>query len=284
MIPTTTAELVAHAGCSLGESPYWDPRGILWFSDIDSRKLFSINWASRELRSFETLQSVCCIVSTADGQQAVALERSIALGILPEIEPVRHIPLDVNVRFNDGGCDSRGRLFLGTTHREYQDGFGSLLRVDRAGSTEILSGLSISNGLVWSADGHTMVHIDTLRRAFFVYDYSPDEGTVTSPPRIVDLSHIAGLPDGCAMDVKGRVWVAFWSGGQLVCFDLRGNSLERIEVPAAHVTSCCFVGDELDHLAITTANPEQSKRAEDGAVYVSKVHVPGAPLPVMVNL
>ena len=60
-------------------------------------------------------------------------------------------------RCNDGGCDCRGRLWIGTMHRKFNTGAGSLYCVDE----DLLlqkkrEQVTISNGVAWSPDNDRM--------------------------------------------------------------------------------------------------------------------------------
>lgn len=274
----TIADVVEGVTCILGEAPLWTEPGEVWFSDIDGRELHRVEWSTGAVSSVKTDQSVCCMVSAEGGGQVVAMEGSVAVGHLPDLTSVRDVKIPSSSRFNDGGCDPMGRLFLGTTDREFTDGRGSLIRVDERGEQQVLTGLSISNGLGWTGDGTTMAHIDTLRKAVFLYSYDLDEATPVGDPRVLDVSALPGLPDGCALDVEDRLWIAFWGGSQVVCIDLNGRVCETIPLPVPHVTSCCFAGPAHDSLFITTARPLGDTTVHAGAPFVAELGVIGASL------
>ena len=61
------------------------------------------------------------------------------------------------------------------------------------------------------------------------------------------------MPDGLCVDAEGCVWSAQWNGWQVVCYSPEGEPLLTVDVPAQRVTSCCFGGEKLDQLFITTA-------------------------------
>ena len=87
-------------------------------------------------------------------------------------------------RFNDGRCDRRGRFFVGSMNERRDAPSATLVRVDLDGTmTEVLAGMTISNGLAWSPDGRTMYHADTPTHTVRAFDYDPDAG-VPSRPRV----------------------------------------------------------------------------------------------------
>lgn len=77
------------------------------------------------------------------------------------------------------------------------------------------------------------------------------------------------------------LWVTHWGGPGVYRWNpLNGKLIGKVGVPAPHVTSWAFAGDDLDHLIITTAR--QHLRANEllqypgsGDVFVGKTNVKG---------
>src|SRR5690606_37952572 len=62
------------------------------------------------------------------------------------------------------------------------------------------------------------------------------------------------MPDGMCVDSEGMLWVGFWGGSRVGRYDPdNGSHLADIRIPAPHVTSCCFGGEDLKTLYVTTA-------------------------------
>jgi sugar lactone lactonase YvrE len=78
------------------------------------------------------------------------------------------------------------------------------------------------------------------------------------------------------IDERGRLWVALYEGGAVVCCDTEsGAILERIDVPASRTTSCAFGGSDLADLFITSGrNPAEP---ESGGIFVVRPGVRGVP-------
>jgi sugar lactone lactonase YvrE len=96
--------------------------------------------------------------------------------------------------------------------------------------------------------------VDSPTRRIDVFDYSVAAGTLARRRTLASVAGVPGNPDGLTVDADGRVWVAFFGGGQVRCFAPSGRLEAIIEVPGAkHVTSCAFGGVALDRLFITTA-------------------------------
>src|SRR4029079_13876163 len=73
-------------------------------------------------------------------------------------------------RFNDGRCDAHERLFAGYMNEARDASSAALIRLDPDFTqTQVISGMTISNGLAWSPDGRTMYHADTPTQVVHAY-------------------------------------------------------------------------------------------------------------------
>ncbi len=158
-------------------------------------------------------------------------------------------------RFNDGRCDPRGRFWAGTMAIDAAPGAGSLHRLDPDGRAHrILQGITISNGLAWSADGGTLYYVDTGGQAIQAFDFDLETGGVGRRRDVVDVPAGLGRPDGMAIDSEGMLWVALWDGGLVTRWDPKtGALLDRVSLPVSRPTSCAFGGPTLEDLYITSA-------------------------------
>jgi sugar lactone lactonase YvrE len=133
-------------------------------------------------------------------------------------------------------------------------GLGSLYRVDAAWRIDrLLDRVSISNGLAWSGDARTMYYIDSPTRRVDAFDFDVANGAIANRRTVIEVDD--GYPDGMCIDRQDNLWVAFWGGWGVGCFDPRsGKRIARVKVPVEAVTSCCFGGPNWDELYITTAS------------------------------
>jgi sugar lactone lactonase YvrE len=143
----------------------------------------------------------------------------------------------------------------------------------------MLTGLTISNGLVWTEDGKTMYFIDTAAQAVWGFDFNSRTGEITRKRTVVAIPESEGFPDGMSIDSRGMLWIALFGGGKVSCYDPgTGQKLAEVQVPASRVTSCAFGGELLDQLYITTARMglDEAALAREplaGGLFVAK---PGA--------
>ena len=114
---------------------------------------------------------------------------------------------------NDGGTDRQGRFFCGSMAYDMADPRGALYRYDADGTIrEVLAGVTISNGIAWSADGGVMYYIDSATQRVDIFDYDAASGTPVRRRPLVQVEPGPWVPDGLALDDEGGVWVALYRG------------------------------------------------------------------------
>jgi sugar lactone lactonase YvrE len=158
-------------------------------------------------------------------------------------------------------------------------GAGSLYRLDADGSVvQMLSDVTISNGIVWSLDGSTMYYIDTPTRRVDAFSFHPDEGQINDRRPVIELPPGPGSPDGMAIDADGCLWVALYGGSAVHRYSPDGRLDAVVTVAATAPTSCAFGGSDLDVLYITTAakgTPPGSHEPHAGGLFAVDPRVRG---------
>jgi gluconolactonase len=129
-------------------------------------------------------------------------------------------------------------------------------------------------------DKTKMYYIDTISMKVDIFDYN--NGQISNRRTLIEISDNMGYPDGMCSDSEDNIWVAFWMGSCVRGFDGKnGKQIAEIKVPAQKVTSCCFAGEKLDKLIITTAlgNPDEKvdleQYPESGFVFATSLGVVG---------
>lgn len=274
---------------TLGEGPCWDAelKRFYWV-DIEAHTLWWYDEREDELSSFDMGQQIGFVVPKVTDGVVVGLKDGIYEWDEGARELEKIVELDDSsgeLRFNDGKADPYGRLFAGTLHLDGKEGEASLYRVDRDGTvTELLYDLTLSNGLTWSVDHDAFYHIDTPTETIRKFAFDLKTGTLSEGEVVIDFSREDGFPDGMTSDTEGCLWIAHYAGGKVSRWDpLTGDKLLEVNVPAPNVTSCCFIGDELNRLAITTAREGMDEEAlrdypEAGSVFIVETSVKGMPL------
>lgn len=255
---------VIPAQCFLGEGPYWHVgRQSFFWVDIENGKLFEHHLASGKTNSKSFPHRLTLVLEGKENLLILALDRKIAsynldtekLEWLTEVEA--DLPLN---RFNDGKCDAKGRLWIGTLSSKFTKGSGSLYRVGKdLKPKKQLDQLTISNGMAWTEDNQTFYFIDTPTRQIKAFHFDLESGEIEFDRIAVEIPEELGFPDGMCIDQEGMLWVAHYGGSGVYRWNpISGELLDKIELPVPHVTSCCFGGENLDTLLITTAQENMS--------------------------
>lgn len=278
------AQLVFDSRDTLGEGPVWYS-GSLWWVDIEGKALRCFDPTAERCTTSPLEKRPGCAVPCESGRWLIANEEGLAFLNIDDEKMDTFDPFLVGnprLRFNDGKCDPVGRLLVGTLEEDLKEGGACLYRLDTDGKRSVLlEGVTISNGLAWSGDGRTLYYIDTLTRSIERFEYELSSGSVSSRRCLVTVPEQDGFPDGMAIDSEGHLWVALWGGGAVQRFHCEtGEKLDRVDVPVSQVTSCCFGGESMDTLFITTARiglskEDLAKQPRAGSVFSCQTSVAG---------
>eukprot|EP01098_Paradermamoeba_levis_P001582 TRINITY_DN11857_c0_g1_i1.p1 TRINITY_DN11857_c0_g1~~TRINITY_DN11857_c0_g1_i1.p1 ORF type:complete len:297 (+),score=80.89 TRINITY_DN11857_c0_g1_i1:102-992(+) len=261
---TSTPEVVCDLRCPLGEGALWDHRKqVLYWVDILSSKVFEFNPKTNENKGCDVGSYVGTVVTrNKNPNQIIVATRSVGVAVLdlesssPSLSPLVHPNQRSENRYNDGKCDPQGRFWVGTMHVDpnIRDQ-GSLFCISpNLSVSEALSGVSISNGIVWSSDSKKMFYIDTPTGVVFSFDFLPETGEISNKQIAVKIPEGTGHPDGMAIDEEGMIWVAHWAGSRVCRYDpTNGKLLFTVSLPVSQVTSCAWGGEKFDELYITSA-------------------------------
>jgi sugar lactone lactonase YvrE len=245
----------------LSEGPRWDgARGeLLWVDVLAGRLHRARSGAGGQLQVLQTFQ-----VPGHLGAAAPAVGGGYVLaagpgflhvddaGVIRELEQPEAGRTDV--RMNDGACDPQGRFWAGTMAYDEAPGAGCLYRLELDGRcTQVLTGLTISNGIGWSPDGTTMYLADSGTGDVDAFDFDPATGDLSRRRTIVHISTPNAAPDGLTVDHQGNIWVALWNGGALARYHPDGSLLDTIPLPVDRPTSCAFGDTAGGTLFVTTA-------------------------------
>lgn len=253
------AELVVDARARLAEGPLWDTsaRELVWV-DILGRRVHRFRPSDGRASYVATPSPVGAVGLRASGGLVLALEDGLYLSDAGDERPhllVRPADQAPGLRFNDGKVDPLGRFWAGTMAYDARPGAGALYRLDPdARLSQVLDGVTISNGLGWSPDQRLCYFADTATQAVDRFDFHAESGAISGRRAFVDIPTHDGAPDGLTVDVEGAVWVALWGGGEVRRYRSDGALDVVVRLPVEQVSSCAFGGDDLADLYITTAS------------------------------
>lgn len=137
-------------------------------------------------------------------------------------------------------------------------------------SRRVAAGIGFPNGLGVRADGRMLIVCESLTGNLLSY-------LITAPGELSPSAKGNGMigrrsvPDGFCFDVDGRLIVAGHNTSHLFVLDgTDGRPLDVIELPEEGPTNCCFGGDDLRTLFVTSS--------DHGNVFALEWDRPGMPL------
>lgn len=263
-----------------GEGAVWhEPWGGLRFVDLLEGDVLFRDEATGRIDRMPTGSDVAALVRPrAGGGLVVAVRERFALfDAAGALEDSSRDLVPAGARFNEGAVDPFGRVLCGTIVDGSQP-LAALWRLDADGTTtRVLDGITVSNGLGFTADDRRAFYVDSPTRRIDVFDVD-DAGDLHGRRPFADTSSYDGFPDGVCVDVDGGVWVAFYGGSAVRRFDADGMLSEVVEVPdVTQVTSSAIGGANGTTLYITTSREHLAHDAQPaaGSLYTAEVGVRG---------
>jgi len=287
MAASLRPDVAFDAGATLGEGPVWDEeqQRLLWV-DILPGLVHRFDPVTGSDVVFGVGKPVGSASLRRGGGLVLAVEDGFALldpgwQRLDQVAVIEHP--GPPARFNEGKCDPAGRFLAGTMAYDQTAGAGSVYRLDPGlAVTKLLDGVTISNGLAWSADGATMYYIDTPTQGVDAFHYDIETGRLANRRRVVDIPAAAGMPDGMTIDADGCLWVALYGGSAVHRYAPDGRLDATVSFPATNITCPVFGAREFDRLYVTSARDGLDERQlaaqpHAGAVFAVDVGARGLP-------
>lgn len=252
-----------------GPERYWLAEGIIWddrvgeavWVDVHNGDLYRDLAAPKKTHLDTTVGAVALaedggyLVAGHRGLIAIAADGSISTG--PDL-------VGAASRLNDGIVDPQGRFLVGSGALEGRSDDQQLLRVSPDGTVELLrEGLSLSNGLAFTADG-TLFHVDTWVKKI---------SALRDGEWQIVLDDFEGYPDGITIDADDCLWVAEYGAGRVQRFTLDGDLLETVTIDTVEATCPGFLPEGL----AITSGAESAKDANAGAIWIATVDAKGRP-------
>ena len=270
----------------VGEGPIWDYKNhrLLW---IDTQgALLIYNPQTGENTEYKLDRQIGTVIPYEKDTVLVGLEDGIYEMNLTDNK--LHFVADpegreAGNRYNDGKCDTKGRLWIGTMDKDCTPQKAAFFSVNPGGKfKKELDNVTISNGVTWSPDGKTMYYQDTPTRKVSAFDFDEESGTISNRREVITLPNNLGTPDGNAMDEEGMLWIANWGAACVTRWNPQtGEMLQKIDVPALNVSALAFGGEGMEQLYITTSalwmpDSEVANYPDAGKLFVVTPGVKGA--------
>lgn len=276
------AERITDTVANHGEGPVWSPDwgGLKWV-DMLAGDVLSLLPSGDVTRWSSGNPIVAAVRPRTTGGMVLGVERGFALTnesgeitFLPPLWP------QGKLRMNEGACDPDGNFWCGSMAYDRAEGAASLWRLAPDGTAEeVLTDLTISNGLQWTADFLTAFYNDTETYTVSAFDWSSEEG-LTNRRVFVDLREDEVRPDGLTLDAEGGVWIGLSNGAAVRRYDANGVLSDVIELPVTKATACTFGGESLDQLFITTSREgfDDDHEPAAGSLFLAEPGVKGLPV------
>ena len=294
----------------LGEAPFWHPtEKMLYWIDIPGKKIHRATLDGVVTEGWEMTQEPGCIAPAKRGGLIIALRDGIYRADVWQAELVKIASVDYDTatqRFNDGKCDTAGRLWAGSMFEPRTQRLAALYCLDARDTVAhqkppkfaiAQKDAILANGLGWSPDNKTMYWADTVDQIIHAWDWDEATGSMSNKrvfqkfdakpagwtPENTQGVNYQGRPDGCAVDTQGNYYIAMYDGQRILKFAASGKLLAVIPTPTRCTTMPCFGGDDMKTLFITTSSfmrsaEEMKAQPLAGHVFSMQVDVPGLPV------
>jgi len=276
---TGIAQVCVRERFLLGEGPCWNQSTGEWsWVDIKTGTLHLMDTHGQR-KSVQCGQYLGAAIPTEKGYFVAAMTTGLYLMDRNEVLRRLDVPegLAVYQRFNDAKCDPVGRLLAGTMPlfmNHMREG-GKLYRFEGGKAIAYDLNVTVPNGMAWSADGSTLYLVDTGASTVDRLKYDLQSGSIQGRETVIHVQN--GLPDGMTIDAEGMLWVAIWGAGEVRRYDPASACvLETVRVNAKQVSSCCFGGEDLKTLLITTS-AEGDEASEAGCIFSYRSEIHGLP-------
>jgi sugar lactone lactonase YvrE len=257
---------------SLGEGCLWDGgRGGLWWLDIARpTRINFFHPVTGEHRTWYSNVMLTAIALRGDGSLVAGGTGGIYF-FDPGTGVLRHVSEPetdrAQNRFNDGACDSAGRLWIGTMHENIGPRgedlpipapTGALYKVEADGSSKrMFDAVGVSNGPCWSPDERIFYFSDSMAQIIWAFDFDVASGEITNR-RVLNDTKDHGYPDGATVDADGYVWSARWDGRCVLRIDPKGRIDRIVDMPVKRPTCVVFGGLLLDVMYVTSSRAHLS--------------------------
>ena len=272
-------------GLAFAEGPRWH-NGKLWFSDMQGLKVMNVDLDGRTETIAEVPNWPSGLGWLPDGRLLIVsmIDRKL-LRLDPDGLKV-HADLFKLASFhcNDMVVDGRGNAYVGNfgydilAHATPKD--AEVVLVTPAGAARVVAtGLQCPNGSVVTADGKTLIVGESMGHKMTAFDIKPD-GSLANQRVWAEVDE-GVVPDGCALDAEGAIWLAAPMTNELLRLHEGGGISERIKFPRP-VIACALGGDDRRTLFVISSESidfEECRIKRPSRIDTMEVAVPGVGWP-----
>ena len=241
------------------EGVIWLPKTneVVWVNVFEKPKIIIYNLITHQVSSIPVSSSITSVAPMHDNNFIATIKDGFYLitrtGKMSLKAKAFHF--ETEELLNDGRCDSKGRYFCASMDKKMKRPIGKLYQLDLDGEVKVLDeNLIVGNGIAFSPDETTFYLSDSRKEAIYKYDYDIVSGKISNRRLFFSTDKIVGRPDGAAVDNLGNYWSALFEGKSLIQIDNKsGKLISKIDLPVSYPTMCCFGGQKLDKLYVSTS-------------------------------
>jgi len=256
LIKNTKPECIWKNSAVLGEGTLWVKfLNSICFVDIKKRKILILNTKTNKKKILKVDKEIGFIAHVKKNIFILGLKSEIRVVNLNNFKTLYSIDIELNKpnnRINDGKIDPAGRLWFGTMDNFEKKQSGSLYCLDNYMKLhKVDTNYSITNGPAF-LNKNNFYHTDSKKK--IIYKIKIDRKFKNIKKRIfLKFNKTDGSPDGMTIDKNNNLWVCHYHGGKISVYDLRGNKIHQVFLPAKNITNCTFGGRNNKELFISTA-------------------------------
>ncbi|QIW97987.1 hypothetical protein AMS68_003505 [Peltaster fructicola] len=286
----TVTEPWLETNCGLGEAPFWEvSRNSLRFVDIVKEHIYfvDLNEGPKSLKRHDLGFSISTTADIEGNDDEFIFGGKLGYGVYDrrngKTRWTKHMWNDAErqddgggkpgvgktrearMRSNDGIVDARGRYWVGTMNDPLVvDGNvtdeGVLFRLDPDLSLHrILPGVTIPNGMSWTADNAGFYFTDSPTKQIKVYPYDLETGGVSLDrgKTFFECPYDDGVPDGHCQDAEGHFWIACFGTGKVLRVSPAGDIVARVDLPTRCVSCPVICGKTLYVCSAEEEDPDK---------------------------
>lgn len=267
----------------LGESTLWVPfLNSIFFVDIKKRNILILNTKTSKKKILKVDKEIGFISHVKRNIFILGLKSELRIVDLKNKKILSSISVELNKlnnRINDGKIDPKGRLWFGTMDNSEKKQSGSLYCLDNhLRLHKVDDKYFITNGPAF-LNKNNFYHTDSRKRIIYKIKIN-NKLKILKKTVFLKFSEIDGSPDGMTTDSKNNLWVCHYRGAKISVYNIKGNKIHQINLPAKNITNCTFGGYNKNELFISTAlkgmnNKDLKKYPLSGSLFMTKTNLKG---------
>ena len=153
-----------------------------------------------------------------------------------------------HISYNDGTI-TKNKLWIGLCHLKETEDLGYFGYLTKNNFEVVDRKFKVSNGPAIDEKNNKLYFSDSFNSKLHQYNLKNFERKT-----LIKFKKKDGFPDGIALDNNNGLWVAHWAGAKVSRINLKNGKIDfSFNLPALNITSVTFIGNNLNHLFVTSA-------------------------------